>query len=235
MKSIENIGNFVVGILISIFSILYYVVLILLTNKSSPILDVYLTSKLVLVYCFSLMLILVPLIFLLVKKKQNWFFACFFYIVEFLDVFIKNIAFIGGVKDLDLKWLSYLITKLDILNIVYIVIFFIVNLCFKKTNKYILPVIFVVYSLMLLIIRWNFWDYRGNISLLLLKIGVSFLILMQVLIINDVFGTQKKKQYDYSIVNKSNADILTEYKELLDMGAITTEEFEQKKKEIMNL
>lgn len=37
------------------------------------------------------------------------------------------------------------------------------------------------------------------------------------------------------INNSSNADEIKKYKELLDMGAITQEEFDQKKKELLNL
>ncbi len=36
-------------------------------------------------------------------------------------------------------------------------------------------------------------------------------------------------------VNSSNIDELKKYKELLDMGAITQEEFNKKKKELLNL
>ena len=222
MKSIENIGNFVVGLLISIFSILYYVYQL--------IEDVhYFTSCWYeVIYCI---LMLVPLIILLIEKKQSSLMAWFFHIVMVIEC-IVNLTLSSIYSDLA----SFFHPSIYHIICCISIIFFVIISFFVRKGKYIFLIvgssILVLIQILSLIMSGyvlGWWLVPPLLSLL-----ISILIQVQMVIIA-ASSKAKKKQYDYSIVNKTNADILTEYKELLDMGAITTEEFEQKKKEIMNL
>ena len=223
MKSIENIGNFVVGLLISAFSILYFICQIAR--------EAYYEIRIWEDVIYGI-LMLVSLIMLLIKKKQSWFMAWFFHIVMAIRYLVYGIE--------NLKYFETLLSFLfSFYTVYYVLIIFFVMISFfvrKKKNIFLIigSGILGLVQIGILIggvfadgLDW--WLVPPLLSLL-----ISILIQVQMVIIA-VSSKAKKKQYDYSIVNKSNADILTEYKELLDMGAITTEEFEQKKKEIMNL
>lgn len=54
-------------------------------------------------------------------------------------------------------------------------------------------------------------------------------------ITNLLLNRQSDKQSDTAATAKTAADEIKKYKELLDMGAITQEEFDAKKKELLNL
>lgn len=223
MKSIENIGNFVVGLLISAFSILYFICQIAR--------EAYYEIRIWEDVIYGI-LMLVSLIMLLIKKKQSWFMAWFFHIVMAIRYLVYGIE--------NLKYFETLLSFLFSFYTVYyvLIIFFVMISFFVRKEK---NIFLIIGSGILGLVQigiliggvfadgLDWWLVPPLLSLL-----ISILIQVQMVIIA-VSSKAKKKQYDYSIVNKSNADILTEYKELLDMGAITTEEFEQKKKEIMNL
>ncbi len=223
MKSIENIGNFVVGLLISAFSILYFICQIAR--------EAYYEIRIWEDVIYGI-LMLVSLIMLLIKKKQSWFMAWFFHIVMAIRYLVYGIE--------NLKYFETLLSFLFSFYTVYhvLIIFFVMISFFVRKEKNIFLIIgsgilgLVQIGILIGGVFADGLDWW--LVLPLLSLLISILIQVQMVIIA-VSSKAKKKQYDYSIVNKSNADILTEYKELLDMGAITTEEFEQKKKEIMNL
>lgn len=224
MKSIENIGNFIVGILISLFSILYYV--------CQLIHDIHYFSSYwyEVIYC---VLIVVPLIILLIEKKQSWIMAWFFHIVIVIE-YLVNLILSLIYSDLGSFYSS---SVFHMIYYVLIVLFLIISFFVRKGKNIFLIIgssILVLMQILILIMSGYRYGLDWGLVPPLLSLLISILIQVQMVIIA-VSSKAKKKQYDYSIVNKSNADILTEYKELLDMGAITTEEFEQKKKEIMNL
>lgn len=71
---------------------------------------------------------------------------------------------------------------------------------------------------------------------------ISFVLVIVQLFLNGVQKTEKTIAYSYNSIGKSannnnvgSADKLLEYKGLLDIGAITQDEFEQKKKELLDL
>ena len=78
----------------------------------------------------------------------------------------------------------------------------------------------------------SFAHYRPLVTSLILPVvtGLSVSVCMK-----EVKSHKKPIKVEVVAKDNSNADELKKYKELLDMGAITQEEFDAKKKELLNL
>lgn len=122
-----------------------------------------------------------------------------------------------------------------ITSIVLIVLFVIITLTknpqfFKNKNNVIGSCVGLGGGLILTAVVRRLPSNMGSI--------VMIIFMLAVIIVVGVASSKKKPTQTHTEANKTpynNIDKLTKLKELLDAGAITQEEFDQKKREILNL
>lgn len=110
----------------------------------------------------------------------------------------------------------------------------------KRTNKVLLivgsiiTIVYIILYVVMIIDRSTIWEVLNILSLIC--------ILLQILVLFVFKNKKSELSKDYSLPLATiedptigNADRIMKYKELLDMGVITQEEFEEKKKELLDL
>lgn len=254
-------GNFIVGLLLNAVLLINYIVsevlcikLIRMDNENSMNKDYSNQNKILfIVGAICIICIIFSFVVLLVKKRQSGLGVSLIYIME-LITYIANVITgisINGVDNWILLFLNlifYII--IPILTIIFIAIYFSVPKKALQIISVILVIIPILYSIGHSIYNLLSYSNVNEMSTLLnftvLNIIVSNLpkipVIIQ-LIISFRFKKMDNSYYMYSLNQQQlqekkatdNADELYKYKELLDCGTITQKEFDDKKKELLNL
>lgn len=244
MKKIENIPNFIIGLITSLLSILYFLPNVMFTASDLPYsIDVY--SVITTVF---FLLMIFELIKVLKNKKQNTSCTSFLFVMMILEMshamqgdFLFHTATTGYMPlvisiVVGITSITFIIAcqyNIKLLKYISLILFLITTVLFAYSS-YISINIMLQYELNYIP---RFYVIEKILQAIISPV-YSFLVIFQAIISikhPEIFS--KNRISNPELDKKQNAefsnDMLSQYQAQLDRGEITQEEFEQKKLGLM--
>lgn len=221
MYQFNKKANFIIGIILNVFILVYYLC------------NIFYDSHHITVYVVGAFLIISSFVLIICKKAQSGISSLLYFILSFIfEIDSLYYCFINGLM---VEFNAGILVSI----FVFILPILMIAVYFKKPNKLFCVIISLLISAIIItrgISLFFVFDLSNLFSVVLL-----LLVLFQIILsfkfekkTNNIISELTEENQDIIIKNES-IDDLYKYKSLLDNGAITQEEFDAKKKELLNM